>query len=206
MLALILFIVLILFFIILIEIVSRKYSIPSSVSRKLSHIGGALAVAVMPIFLSRNEVIIVGIFFVILLFSTRRTNIFSSIHSVERLTFGEIFLPLGVILCAVLFLPDKRLAFQFGILIMGISDALASLIGERFGKHIIKVLGHKKSVEGSVAFFVSALIITFFFIYKLDYRILFIQIILTIVELLSVAGLDNFILPVIGAYLIQFLQ
>lgn len=206
MLALTIFAVLILFFLVFVEFLSRKYLIPSAVSRKVSHIGAALAVFVMPIFLTKNEIILIGISFAILLFLTRRTNIFSSIHSVERLTFGEIFLPLGVILCAVLFLPEKRLAFQFGILIMGISDALASLIGERFGKHIIKIFGHKKSIEGSLAFFISALIITFFFVYKLDYRILFIPIILTIVEALSVAGLDNFILPVIGAYLIQFLM
>jgi len=206
MLALILFIVLILFFIILIEIVSRKYSISSSVSRKLSHISGALAVSVMPIFLSRSEVIIVGMFFAMLLFSTRRTNIFSSIHSVQRRTFGEIFLPLGVVSCALLFLPENKMAFQFGILIMGISDALASLIGERFGKHIIRIFGQKKTIEGSVAFFISSIIIACFFVPGLEYRVLIISFILTIVELLSIAGLDNLILPIVGAYLIQLLK
>ena len=205
MLALILFIVLILSFIILIEIVSRKYSIPSSVSRKLSHIGAALTASVMPIFLSRNEIIIVGIFFTILLFSTRRTNIFSSIHSVQRRTFGEIFLPLGIIFSAILFLPENIMAFQFGILIMGISDAIASLIGERFGKHIIRIFGQKKTIEGSVAFLISSIIIAFFFVDGLDYRVLVISFILTVVELLLIAGLDNLILPIAGAYLIHFL-
>jgi len=124
---------------------------------------------------------------------------------VERKTFGEVFLPLGVILCATFFVPKNILAFQFGILIMGISDALASLFGERFGKHIIKVFGHKKSIEGSLAFFISSVIIVLFFTQRLGYQIVLIPLILTLIEFFSVLGLDNLILPIAGAFLFQLL-
>jgi phytol kinase len=138
-----------------------------------------------------------------LLFFTRNKNTFSSIHSVERKTFGEIFLPMGVIICALIFLPDKAVQFQFGILIMGISDALASIVGGKYGKHGFKIFGHKKSLEGSGAFLISSLIIVFFFTGKLGGNIIFIPVILTLVESFLILGLDNLILPMVGAYLIQ---
>lgn len=205
MLILILFITILLIFLIIIEALSRKYLIDPTVSRKISHVGSAIIVYLMPIFLVRNEIIIIGIFFALLLFFTRRANVFSSIHSVQRKTFGEVFLPLGVILCALFFIPENKIAFQFGILIMGISDALASLVGEKFGKHVIKVFGYKKSIEGCTIFFISTLLIVYFFTHGLYFSSLVVVIILTGIELLLVLGLDNLILPIAGAYLIQFL-
>ncbi|MFA5432233.1 MAG: hypothetical protein WC319_05100 [Candidatus Paceibacterota bacterium] len=205
MLSLILFITTLLFFLIVIEILSRKYLIKPTISRKISHVGAAILVYLMPIFLMRDEIIIIGLFFALLLFFTRRTSIFSSIHSVQRKTFGEVFLPLGVILCALLFVPENIVAFQFGILIMGISDALASLVGEKFGNHTVKIFGHKKSIEGCLMFFISSLLIVYLFTQRLDFSSLIVVTILTGVELLLVLGLDNLILPIVGAYLIQFL-
>lgn len=206
MLSLLLFTTTLLFFLFVIEFFSRKYLINPSISRKVSHVGAAFIVYLMPLFLTRNEVIIIGSFFAVLLFFTRKTNIFSSIHSVERRTLGEVFLPLGVILCAAIFLPEKRLAFQFGIMIMGISDALASLVGERFGKRVIKIYGHTKSIEGSTVFFISSIFIFYFFTHRTDYMALLVPIVLTVTESLLIVGLDNFILPIAGAYLIQFIM
>ncbi|MDD2731685.1 MAG: hypothetical protein PHI53_00625 [Candidatus Pacebacteria bacterium] len=206
MFASIIFFLIILFGLILNEFVSRKFLIPAHFSRKMAHIFSALIVFAMPFFLSKNEIIIIAVIFAIILFLTRRKNIFSSIHSVERKTFGEIFLPMGVALCAFCFLPQKTTAFQFGILIMGISDALASIFGEKFGKHIIKLFGHKKSIEGSAVFFISSTIIALFFTSGFNYCIFSVAIILTFTELVSVIGLDNLILPVLGAYMIQFIK
>jgi len=56
MLALILFTGIILFFIIFIELISRKYLISTDISRKGVHIGAAFVVSAMPIFLEKNEI------------------------------------------------------------------------------------------------------------------------------------------------------
>ena len=147
----------------------------------------------------------VSIIFAVVLLVGRRYGIFSAIHSVERDTFGEVFLPLGVAFSALLFLPHSMGAFQFGVFVMGISDALAGLAGERFGRHHIKFLSNRKSLEGSLVFFLSSLILTFLFVQGFDYRILVIPLILTGVEFFLEYGLDNLILPIAGAYLIQAL-
>ncbi len=187
------------------EIIKRKFSLPVYVTRKFAHFGGSLIAFISPLFLSTIEIIVVSIIFALILFFTRRTKLFSSIHAVDRNTLGEVFLPVGVILCAIFFLPQDIKAFQFGILIMGISDGLAGLIGEGLGKHYFKLFNKRKSIEGVCIFLLTSLLLTFIFSPHFDYRILIIAIILTVVEFFLEFGLDNIALPILGAYLMQFL-
>lgn len=187
------------------EVMKRKFSLPVYITRKFAHFGGALIAFLSPLFLSQKEVIVVSVIFALVLFSTRTTTLFSSIHAVKRNTLGEVFLPIGVALCAIFFLPQDIKAFQFGVLVMGICDGLAGLIGETFGKHYFKLFNRRKSIEGTLTFFLSSLILTFVFFSHFDYRVLGIALILTVVEFFLEFGLDNLVLPLLGAYLIAFL-
>jgi len=184
-----------------IELLKRRYSLPTSITRRATHIGTSMVVVVMPLFISANQIITIGLVFAVILFVGRRYDVFSAIHGVERRTYGEVYLPLGVAITAYYFLPDSLASFQFGVFIMGISDALGGLIGERFGKHNIKLFGNKKSLEGSVIFFVSSLVITILFFPIWGYQIVVVPLILTVTEFSLVYGLDNLILPVLGAFL-----
>ena len=197
-------IVLLSLLLLVVEMVKRKFAVRTDISRKLAHVGASLIAFATPFFLSKWEIVSICIIFSAVLFYTRQTNFFSSIHSVERKTFGEVFLPIGIALCAFFFLPEEVTAFQFGVLILGISDALAAFVGERFGKHSILLFGSKKSVEGSFAFFVSCLIISSFYVPNIDHQIFAVVFALTLIEFFLVFGLDNVVLPSIGAYLIRF--
>ncbi len=202
---LLLFIAISFIFLISNEFLKRRFLISTHITRKIAHIGAAFIAFISPLFLNRSEIITLSLIFIVVMFLTRGTNFFSSIQAVKRRTLGEIFLPLGVILCAIFFLPYKIKAFQFGILIMGISDGFAGLIGEEFGKHYFKIFNSRKSIEGTCIFFATSLILTFLFISGFDYRILIIPLILTIIEFFLEYGLDNLILPILSAYLIHFL-
>jgi len=186
-----------------VEILKRKYSLPTFLTRRITHIGTAIVAGIAPLFVTRNELVIVCMIFAVVLLLGRRSGLFSAIHSVERHTFGEVYLPLGVAATALLFLPQNLLAFQFGIFIMGISDALAGLVGEVFGKHSVTIFGNRKTLEGSVAFFISSLLLTILFNPLWGYQLVLFPLVLTIVEILLVFGLDNLLLPVVAAYLIQ---
>lgn len=187
------------------EFLKRKFSLSSTFTRRAIHIGTAIVAGVAPIFVTKGEIFWVSIIFALVLFIGRTYHLFSAIHSVERCTFGEVYLPLGVAITALFFLPQNVQAFQFGIFIMGISDAIGGLVGEKFGKHPLSILGNKKTVEGSLAFFVVSLVLTAIFVPLISYKLILVPAILTLVELCFVYGLDNLVLPIVGAYLIQML-
>ena len=184
-----------------IELLKRRFSLSTNITRRATHIGTSLVVVIMPLFISANQIIMIGLAFAVVLFVGRRYDLFSAIHGVERRTFGEVYLPLGVAITAYYFLPNNLASFQFGVFIMGISDALGGLIGEQFGKHYIHFFGNKKSLEGSIIFFVSSLVITFLFFPIFGYQLVIVPLILTLTEFSLVYGLDNLILPVLGAFL-----
>jgi dolichol kinase len=63
-----------------------------------------------------------------------------------------------------IFFPDKYYFPISAILIMMYADTMASVIGRRYGKHNIPIswVGSKRSVEGSMAFFITALALSIF--------------------------------------------
>lgn len=187
------------------EFLKRKFSLPSVFTRRAIHIGTAIVAGVAPIFVTKGEIFWVSIIFALVLFIGRIYHLFPAIHSVERNTFGEVYLPLGVAFTALFFLPQNIQAFQFGIFIMGISDAIGGLVGEKFGKHTLNIFGNKKTMEGSLAFFVVSLVLTAIYAPLISYKLILVPAILTLVELCFVYGLDNLILPLVGALLFRIL-
>jgi dolichol kinase len=68
---------------------------------------------------------------------------------------GATYVLISAFLCVVIF---PKVLFITGFSILIISDSLAALVGRKFGRH--KFLS--KSLEGTLAFFVSASIVVFF--------------------------------------------
>ena len=110
----------------------------------------------------------------------------------------------SVIVCWGIF-AEKYLVLAC-IYAWGIGDALAALVGKRFGKHKIKwkLADGKKSVEGSFAMFLCSLISVFTVLLIRDgigmimcFTIaLLAAVVCTIAELCSKEGLDTVICPV----------
>lgn len=113
-------------------------------------------------------------------------------HSSKRLN-GATHVLIAATLCIIIF-PKLIVLTAFPILI--ISDSVAALIGRRFGKR--KFL--QKSVEGSLAFFLFALIVIYF-TPKMEYSLMeygiaaFAAGIATIVEASSLKIDDNLSIP-----------
>jgi dolichol kinase len=143
----------------------------------------------------------VNFIFAGLLLVGRNTTYFSSIQTTSRKTYGDVYFPLGIIAAAVILLPDNVTAFQYGVAIMGISDALAGFVGERWGTKTISILGNPKTLTGAIVFYISSLIITLIFAPQLVLIVLVLPLILTTVEFMLVYGLDNLILPVVAGLL-----
>jgi len=185
------------------EIFKRKEIISSNLTRPTIHFGAAIIALSFPIYLSLNQVLIICFIILIIMFFSKKRSLFSHIHAVERKTWGEVFYPIGVMVTAFLFLPNKPESFVIVILILGVSDLLANIIGTYWGSKYFIIFDGKKSPEGTIAFFISTLIILFIFKISLPLVIL-ISLIATTVEFFSPYGSDNLTVPVIVSTLLIF--
>lgn len=94
----------------------------------------------------------------------------------------------------------------------GFGDMFAALIGKAFGKHHYKIqILSKKTIEGTVACFISIYLVSMIILFAYHYSplisLLFPLILASggaIIELLSLEGLDSFFMP-IGIFLFSLL-
>jgi len=205
---LILFALVFLIIFISVELIQRRTKMDHEYSRKLAHFLSGLAAFLMPYFLSRNAIIGLAVFFVLFLMATRFWGLFPSIHKVGRRTLGEVYFPAGIGLVAYFFLPGNLIAFQFGVLVLGLSDAVGGLVGSFLGSRKRKLFGNK-SVEGTAAFFLTTFLIFLLFVSS-QASVNFLSGILlaltiTLIELALSAGLDNLLLPVLSALFLKLL-
>lgn len=127
------------------------------------------------------------------------------IHGVERDSTGELLFPVAVAAVFELARGDWVL-YVVPILLLALADALAALIGVRYGKiHYSTVEGTTKSIEGSVAFLVVAFIATEVVVLlgsemgRAETLLVALQVgvVLAMVEAVAWKGLDNLFVPLV---------
>ncbi|MDP3989360.1 MAG: hypothetical protein Q8P93_03945 [bacterium] len=202
----ILFIILSSILLTIVEVLKRKSLISNDLSRRLAHIGAGAINLVAPFFVPHVAIIIVNLIFTGLLLAGRNTDFFSSIQTTNRKTYGDVYFPLGIIAAALVLLPNDVTAFQYGVAIMGFSDALAGFIGERWGQKTISIFNNPKTLTGAIVFYVSSLIITLIFSPQPSILVFALPLALTAIEFIFVFGLDNLILPIVSGLLFVALQ
>lgn len=195
-----------------VELMAKKFHPPGEVTRKLSHILAGIGAALLPFVLTFNEIALLGALLVPAVFISMKSGIFRSVHSVRRSTYGEVYFPLAIAVCALLF-PD-RLLYTYGVLVIGVSDALAGLLGQRYGRKSFGARHNKKTFFGSGVFFVTtaaigmSLVVSFIDTspWKAIVWSIMLAGILTIVEARATKGIDNLLVPVSAAGLLGFIE
>lgn len=131
-------------------------------------------------------------------------------YSVGRLSFGEFFYPISAII--LVFIAESKWEFAASILILGIADTVAALVGKRYGNNnSYLVFKQKKSLVGSLAFLVTTFVIIWGFValHGIDLGstslalIILTSILVTTAENLGVYGSDNLLIPVVAALLLN---
>ncbi|MCF7808333.1 MAG: phosphatidate cytidylyltransferase [Candidatus Marinimicrobia bacterium] len=115
-------------------------------------------------------------------------------HEQQQLT-GATFVFTGAVISIFLFPKTMAVA---ALLILSISDTLAALIGIPFGRHHF----FRKSVEGSLAFLISSLLILFYFYPQAVFQNLIISLIVTLAEANPINLDDNFLIPILTGSLL----
>ena len=178
-----------------VEAITRRLRVDREMSRKLVHLTSGMAAAAMPLVLSFSAIAALGVLFAAAMTLSRRFAILRSVHEVERETWGEVCLPLGVAAAAILVPEPARYACS--IATIAVSDVAACLIGRRLGGR--RLPGGRKTYAGSAAFFVTALAIGLVLLPALPGAVLAVAALTTVVEASASRGLDNLAVPLAAA-------
>ena len=195
------------------DLLFRKRIIGPEVGRKLVHMGAGVIIAFTPYFMEWTYIKLLALLFIAVVLIVSRYKFFKSIQSVKRSTKGEILFAIGILICALL--EPANWIFVAAVLHLAVADALAAVVGIRWGKRTrYTLLSHGKSMLGSLTFFYVSMAIMFaayIFVDPVNYPELFKALVLapavlTFIENVSWYGLDNVTIPIMTIILLSGLS
>ncbi len=189
----------------------RGYS--TEFTRKLIHIAvGMWAFGTVLLFEQWCFAIIPPLSFVVLNYISHRQEIFKSVETGEKGNLGTVYFPISfaIILCLFWERPNFLVA---SLMPMTWGDALAAILGRRYGRRKYSVLGSTRSLEGSLAMFLFSWLATFLALYLLPplgwqmslFTSLVVAVFATLVEALSPWHIDNLTAPLLSAALLYLM-
>ncbi len=172
--------------------------------RKFIHIFSGIFIASWPWLISWRLIQLVGVAMLVIVFLNQRRRTLHTDGEVRRQSYGALLFAVAVTTSALI--TTNKLFFALAVLQLGLADGMAAIAGTAYRHPIAyKVFGHKKSVYGSVAFWLtSSLILGIGLLFdvpniSLGHYLIAIAIlppILAVLENISVRGSDNIALPV----------
>ena len=154
-----------------------------------------------------------GVTFTAIALASHHTNILPMLNDVGRKTYGVFYYALSITVLVALLWDHHPQYAVIGVMVMSWGDGMAALIGKRFGKHTFIYMGNKRSLEGSLAMFVTSLIVMlgiFASGHSLSAHDIGVAIpvaaIAAMLEAFSPGGTDNLSVPLASASLSYFLQ
>ena len=193
---------------VLVEVLARSVSVLSAeLVRKLAHMSSAVLAAFLPLILSFDEIALLGIVFAGVMAVSQHLGVFTAIHGVSRSTYGEVMFPLGI--AALALLCPSPLPYAYGVLVLGLGDGLAAVVGERFGRRAIPLVRTRKTLWGTGAFVAVCFALGVMLLASAGVSPAYalaaaaaMAIALAPIELFLTYGLDNFALPVVAGLLV----
>ncbi len=158
--------------------------------RRMSHVAAcAYAIGIHAVLPLWGFVAVAGTF-VALMTASKLMRLLRSIHETRRSTWGEVYMPLGLGLAALI-AGESQQAFIAAAAVLGLADVAAGLVGDARGSL-------SKTWGGSLAFVVVAAAVLMATRYGIAVSAIG-AVVLAAVERLSSRGLDNLTIPVVCA-------
>jgi phytol kinase len=172
-------------------------------TRKVVHVGTGLLALTFPVYLEAFwQVAFLCLSFLLLMAISERFQWFKSITGVDRKSYGSWLFAGVVMMCFYLYMIwDNKVYYYFPLMVLSLSDPLAALVGKARPIKEFRVFKQKKSLGGSTAFFLSALLLGLGYFISVDSApsyglFLLATAVSTGAEFLSVKGWDNLTIPV----------
>ena len=144
----------------IVEAIGKRFKWPQAFSRKIIHIGAGMWIwGILALFDTWTIGIIPFTTFIVFNFVFYRFQIFKAMDAVDS-SPGTVYFAISIaILFALLWrtggAPDRVPVAAAAVMAMTWGDGLASIVGQKYGKRIYTIFGHKRSREGSVAMAVA---------------------------------------------------
>ncbi len=182
--------------------------------RKLAHIStGFMSICLPWIFTQRLPIFIICGASVALLLGMRyvplaKTRLSGVLDGVARQSWGEVCFPISVAILYQL-AHGSKLLYAVPLVVLTLADTVAALTGSEYGKHGYAAAGASKSMEGSIAFFVTTFfsvnvaLVVFSDAGRIETLLisLNIGIIVMLLEAIAWRGLDNIFIP-LGVFIL----
>ncbi|MCP4417522.1 MAG: phosphatidate cytidylyltransferase [Chloroflexi bacterium] len=190
----------------------RGYS--SDFTRKVIHIGvGMMSWVLHFLFDSPWFFVITAAVFMVINFLDWRYGFFAAMASSDRSNLGTVYFPFAAGVVAVLFWQQPPLMVA-ALMPLTWGDGMAPVVGKAYGRYHYKVHTSTRSLEGSLGFFVSSLIFTILALWGMggspDISLaaallpaLVVTIATTLVEAVSIWGLDNLTVTAVAIFVLQ---
>jgi phytol kinase len=195
------------------ELVRRRFALSANFTRKIIHVGVGNWIFLWPFaFDNWYAILLPPAFFVVLNYVSYRHELFRAMERNEKAGgLGTVYyaVSLGIVAPIAMLLGQTWVA-ACGIMLMAWADGLADPIGRKFGTHEYRIAGAKKSIEGSLGFFLVGFLavastLTFFGVFSslppsLDIPSfsLGIAALGTLIEAVSPQGTDNLTVPIVA--------
>ena len=179
-------------------------------TRKFIHIAvGMYSILTINLFSQRIWAIIPPLAFVLINWLDWRHGIVQAMTSSNRSNLGTVYFPMAFAAIVWLFWEQPALLVA-SLMPLTWGDALAAVVGERYGRHVYHVLGSSRSLEGSLtAFGVSALatglVLAGFGAPDAVGVALVVALGAALAEAVSPWGRDNLTIPAVSAILLAWL-
>ena len=136
-------------------------------------------------------------------------RLFPIIEDIDRKSFGTFFYSLSLFILITLFWNKDPLALTAGYFVMTFGDGLAGLLGKNLKSKSWIVFNQKKSIIGTITMFLISFIVISYLGYRGNFNFniyyFYIALVSTLLEQISIVGIDNFSVPIISAFAFNLL-
>ena len=183
---------------------------PVEWTRKLVHfVGGLIAVAFPWLFRWHWTVLALGGAFFLILWGTRRLGLLQSVHGVTRHSEGGLYYPVAIYVLFVI-AAARPVFYLISILALVVSDTVAAVLGSTYGRLGYTVQRDRRTVEGSVVFFLSTFLVCHLPLLLLTNTPpllsvlvgLQLAMLVTLFEGISIRGNDNLLVPLLTYFIL----
>ena len=196
------------------EFIGKKKLLKGEYHRKFLHITAGTFIAFWPWLISWRWIQVISLVMVLGMLANHFFNFLNYRGKIGRATYGDILYAVAIFLAAAI--THNKIFFALAVLEVAIADGLAAVAGISYGKYwAYKVFGHKKTVIGSMVFWIATVCIfgagilpAHDLISLQNYFLILLLVppIFTLVENISLFGLDNLVIALLTIGVLRLLQ